>query len=96
MLHDRVMIRPGSAGERTTRAGILIPATAEVARRLVWGDVAGVGQHVRSVKVGDRVLFHPDDQLEAEVGGDVYLVLRERDLHAVAMQEATGGTGLYL
>lgn len=48
------------------------------------------------MKVGDRVLFHPDDQLEAEVGGDIYLVLRERDLHAVAMQEPTGGTGLYL
>jgi chaperonin GroES len=96
MLHDRVMIKPGSAGERTTRAGILIPATAEMAKRLVWGDVAGVGNHVRSVKTGDRVLFHPEDQYEVEVAGDTYLVLRERDLHAVATAAATGGTGLYL
>lgn len=96
MLHDRIMIRPGAEGERTTRAGILIPATAAVARRLVWGDVAGVGQHVRSVKNGDRVLYHPDDQFEVEVGGDTYLVLRERDLHAVATDGSTGGTGLYL
>lgn len=96
MLHDRVMIRPAGAGERTTRAGILIPATAEMARRLVWGEVAAVGAHVRAVKAGDRVLFHPDDQLEAEIGGEVYLVLRERDLHALASQESDAGTGLYL
>ena len=96
MLHDRVMIKPGSAGERTTRAGILIPATAEMAKRLVWGDVAGVGNHVRSVKTGDRVLFHPEDQYEVEVGGETYLVLRERDLQAVASERTRGGTGLYL
>ena len=96
MLHDRVMIRPGGAGERTTRGGILIPATAEVAKRLVWGEVAGVGQHVRSVKTGDRVLFHPEDQYEVEVGGETYLVLRERDLHAVGTDAPVGGAGLYL
>ena len=96
MLHDRIMIKPSSEGERTTRAGILIPATAEVAKRLVWGEVAGVGQHVRSVKTGDRVLFHPDDQFEFEVGGETFLLLRERDLHAVATPKPGGGTGLYL
>jgi chaperonin GroES len=97
MLHDRILIKvAGGAGERTTRAGILIPATAEVAKRLVWGEVAGVGQHVRSVKLGERVLFSPEDQYEVEVGGETYLVLRERDLQAVASERAGGGTGLYL
>jgi chaperonin GroES len=97
MLHDRILIKmSGGSGERTTRAGILIPATAEVAKRLVWGEVAGVGQHVRSVKLGERVLFSPEDQYEVEVGGETYLVLRERDLQAVASERARGGTGLYL
>ena len=97
MLHDRVMIKTvGGAGERTSRGGILIPATAEVAKRLVWGEVAGVGQHVRSVKLGDRVLFSPDDPYEVEVSGETYLVLRERDLHAVGTERGGGGTGLYL
>lgn len=97
MLHDRILIKMTSpGGERTTRAGILIPATAEVAKRLVWGEVAGVGQHVRSVKLGERVLFSPEDQYEVEVGGETYLVLRERDLQAVASERARGGTGLYL
>lgn len=97
MLHDRVLVRTtGGPGERTTKAGILIPATAEVAKRLVWGEVAGVGQHVRSVKRGERVLFNPEDQYEVELGAETFLVLRERDLNAVASERARGGTGLYL
>lgn len=96
MLHDKVLVKPSGAGERTTRAGILIPATAEVAKRLVWGEVSGAGQHVRSVKTGDVVLYSPDDQYEVEVAGETYLVLRERDLQAVANDRSGGGTGLYL
>jgi chaperonin GroES len=97
MLHDRVMVRVAQgAGERRSSAGIVIPATAQMAKRLVWGEVFGVGHHVRTVKVGNRVLFSPDDQFEFEVHGRVYLVVRERDLHAVAAEPSEDGTGLYL
>jgi chaperonin GroES len=96
MLHDRVMVKPDGGGERRSSAGIVIPATAEVAKRLVWGEVFGVGNHVRTVKVGDRVLFARDDQFEVDVHGVTYLVLRERELHAVATERTEHGTGLYL
>ena len=97
MLHDRVMVRvTDGTGERRSSAGIVIPATAEVATRLIWGEVFGVGQHVRTVKVGDRVLFGRDDQYEVEVQGTTYLVMRERELHAVATERTEHGTGLYL
>lgn len=97
MLHDRVMVQvERGAGERRSSAGIVIPATAQMAKRLVWGEVFGVGQHVRTVKVGDRVLFSPDDQFEFEVQGRTYLVVRERDLHAAASEPSEDGTGLYL
>jgi chaperonin GroES len=97
MLHDRVMVRVQSEdGERRSVGGIVIPATAQMAKRLSWGEVYGVGQHVRTVKVGDRVLFSPEDQYEVEVQGRAYLVVRERDLHAVASDRAEHGTGLYL
>lgn len=97
MLYDRVMVRISPEdGERRSSGGIVIPATAQMAKRLAWGDVFGVGTSVRHVKVGDRVLFNPDDQLEVEVHGTTYLVMRERDLHAVATELTEHGTGLYL
>ncbi|RCW47182.1 chaperonin GroES [Halopolyspora algeriensis] len=97
MLHDRVMVRVSEdSGERRSSGGIVIPATAQVAKRLVWGEVFGVGNHARSVQVGDRVLFNPEEQFEVEVQGQLYLVLRERDLHAVASERPEQGTGLYL
>ncbi len=97
MLHDRVMVRDAEGtGERRSSAGIVIPATATVARRLIWGEVFGVGNNVRSVKLGDRVLFARDDQYEVEVQGTTYLVMRERELHAVAAERIEHGTGLYL
>jgi chaperonin GroES len=97
MLHDRVMVLVrGEPGERRSSGGILIPATAQMAKRLVWGEVCGVGGHVRTVAVGDKVLFNPEDQYEVEVQGQTYLVMRERDLHAVANEQTEHGTGLYL
>lgn len=97
MLHDRVLVRePRGDGERRSSGGILIPATAQVAKRLIWAEVLAVGNHVRSVETGDRVLFSPDDRHEVEIAGDEYLLLRERDLHAVASERNDAHTGLYL
>ena len=98
MLHDRVLVRlDAEAGERKSSAGIVIPATAMMGRRLAWAVVAGVGQSVRTVEAGDRVLFDPEGKAEVEVRGETYTLLRERDLHAVASERVEdGATGLYL
>ena len=97
VLADRVLVQvPRSEGERTSRAGILIPATAQVARRLVWAEVVAVGPHVRSMHAGDQVLFSPEERYEVEVQGEDYLIMRERDIHAVASDRNDGSTGLYL
>lgn len=97
MLSDRVLVQmPIAEGERKSRSGILIPATAEVAKRLAWAEVMAIGPHVRMVKVGDRVLFNPEDHFEVEVKGEDFLILRERDIHAVASERMDGSTGLYL
>jgi len=88
--------QPQAEGERRSRAGILIPATAAVSRRLTWAEVVAVGPHVRSVKPGDNVLFNPEDRYEVEVKGEEYVMLRERDIHAVASERVNADTGLYL
>ncbi len=67
-----------------------------MARRLAWAEVVAAGPHVRSIKPGDQVLFNPEDRYEVEVQGEDYLILRERDIHAVASERVDDGTGLYL
>ena len=85
MLNDRLLVSlDGEAGERRSSAGIVIPATAVVGKRLTWGAVVAAGQHVRQVEVGDRVLFDPEDRAEVELAGATYVLLREKDVHAVA------------
>jgi chaperonin GroES len=98
MLHDRVLVSTDSEpGERRSSGGILIPATVAIGRRLAWGKVVAVGTNVRTVKPTDRVLFDPEDRAEVEVRGKDYVLLRERDLHAVASERLQDGkTGLYL
>lgn len=97
MLSDRLLVRIGrDDGERRSTGGILIPATAQMARRLIWAEVVALGPSVRSAEVGDRVLFSPDDRFEVEVQGEDLIMLRERDLHAVAAERIEASTGLYL
>jgi chaperonin GroES len=99
MLHDRVLVRTDvPEGERRSGGGILIPATAAVGRRLAWAEVVAVGQNVRTVTPGDRVLYDPEDRAEVEVRGVAYVLMRERDLHALAAERLEGedSTGLYL
>jgi chaperonin GroES len=97
MAADRLLVQPSDElGERKSRAGILIPATADVHRRLVWAEVVQVGPTVRNVEEGDQVLFAPDAGFEVEIRADEYLILRERDVHAIASERGTGQTGLYL
>ena len=98
MLNDRILVRMGGAeGERRSTGGILIPATAQMGKRLVWAAIVAVGPNVLSMEPGDQVLFNPEDRYEVEVRGDDYVILRERDVHAVAARRLEeGSTGLYL
>ena len=103
MLHDRVLVEVDrESGERRSSGGIVIPATAAMgARRLAWSRVVAVGPHARAVEKGDRVLFDPEDKSEVEVHGETFVVMRERDVHAVAADRLStdpdgDSTGLYL
>ena len=99
VLSDRVLLRvPEADGERRTKTGLLIPATAaSVSKRCIWAEVVAVGPHVRQIESGDRALIRPEAGLEVEIRGDEYLLVREREVHAVAAERVEGPqTGLYL
>ncbi len=98
MLSDRILVSiDDGEGERRSSGGILIPASAQIGKRLAWAEVMAAGPNVRTLEVGDQVLFNPEDRYEVEVRGLDYIILRERDIHAVASQRLEeGSTGLYL
>jgi chaperonin GroES len=97
MLSDRILVRSEGEGERSSTGGILIPATVQTSKRLAWAEVVAAGPNVRSMEVGDKVLFNPEDRYEVEVRGEDFVILRERDVHAVASERLEeGSTGLYL
>jgi chaperonin GroES len=94
---DRVLVAPPSDAERRSKGGILIPATAQsVDKKGIWGETIGVGPHVRNVAISDEVLYLPEDAIEVDVQGETYLIVRERDVHAVASTRRDNATGLYL
>lgn len=85
---DRIVLSLSEDGERKSRGGLLIPATATPApKRCIWAEVTMVGPDVRSAKVGDRILFLPQAGLEVEIEGEDYVLIRERDVQAVATPE---------
>ena len=98
MLNDRILVKLDAADEeRRSAGGILIPATAQIGKRLSWAEVRAAGPNVRAVQEGDHVLFNPEDVYEVEVRAETFIILRERDIHAVAAERLEEGhTGLYL
>jgi chaperonin GroES len=95
---DRILCSAAGGGEKRSRSGILIPATAESRdRHGLWAEVVEVGPLVRTTSPGDRVLFLPEAAVQVDIHGEKYAIVRERDVHAIASAErAAGSTGLYL
>ena len=56
MLNDRILVHTSSEGERRSTGGIVIPATAQVGKRLAWAEAVAAGPNVRSIEPGDHVL----------------------------------------
>ena len=98
MLNDRLLVKLDTADEeRRSSGGILNPATAQLGKRLTWAEVRAAGPNVRSVQEGAHVLFNPEDVYEVEVRAETFIILRERDIHAVAAERLEEAhPGLYL
>jgi HEAT repeat protein len=100
---SRPLVRMGAA---EALASIPDPRSGDALARLLGGDpvdevrwaaAVAIGPLVRAVEVGDQVLFEPEERAEVELRGLAYVLLRERDIHAVAAARvAEAATGLYL
>ncbi len=97
MTNDRILVQQPGSEERKSKTGLLIPATAaNEGKRCAWAEVVAVGPSVRTIEPGDYVLVSLEAGFEAQIRGEDYLLLREREVHAVASEKQDSGTGLYL
>lgn len=78
-LDDYVVIEP-SDEETETRAGLIIPASAEAGCRS--GIVTAIGTDSGGVDPGDKVLFPKDAGFDVRLGGSAVKVVRRGELIA--------------
>jgi chaperonin GroES len=83
-LHDRVIVRPAKAEEKTA-GGIIIPDTAKEKPQRGTVVAAGPGKKDEpvTVKAGDLVLYGKYAGTELQINGEDLLILRESDILAV-------------
>ncbi|MBZ5855759.1 co-chaperone GroES [Flavihumibacter profundi] len=83
-LHDRVVVKPAPAEEKTA-GGIIIPDTAK--EKPQRGTVVAAGHGKKDeplvVKVGDTVLYGKYAGTELQLEGADYLIMRESDILAI-------------
>lgn len=83
-LHDRVVVKPAPAEEKTA-GGIIIPDTAKEKPQRGTVVAAGPGKKDEPtlVKVGDVVLYGKYAGTELQLDGGDYLIMRESDILAI-------------
>jgi len=83
-LHDRVIVKPAPAEEKTA-GGIIIPDTAKEKpqRGVVIAAGPGKKDEPMSVKAGDTVLYGKYAGIEIQIDSDDLLIMRESDILAI-------------
>lgn len=88
-LHDRVIVKP-SAAEEKTAGGLIIPDTAQ--EKPQRGEIVAIGEgkvsddgkkNPLTVKVGDTVLYGKYSGTEIQIDSTDYLIMRESDIFAI-------------
>ena len=83
-LHDRVIVKPAAAEEKTA-GGIIIPDTAKEKPQRGTVLAAGPGKKDEpvTVKAGDTVLYGKYSGTEFKYEGKDYLIMREDEIYAI-------------
>lgn len=88
-LHDRILVKPSEAEEKTA-SGIIIPDTAK--EKPMKGEIIAIGKGKQTdegklipleVKVGDKVLYGKYSGTEITIENNEYLIMRESDVYAI-------------
>jgi len=79
-LDDRIVVR-SSEPEETTVSGLVIPDTAK--EKPQSGKVEAIGDEVKSLKVGDKILFDRYSGSKINIDNVEYLIVKEEDVLGV-------------
>ena len=80
-LGERVLIKQ-TKQEETTKSGIVLPDTASKEKPII-GEVTAVGDAIKEIKIGDKVIYEKYAGTEVKDNDDVYLLLEEKNVLAV-------------
>lgn len=76
-LGDRVVAVREQAAEKTA-GGLYLPDNAK--EKPVLAKVVATGKDVKTIKVGDRILYKEYSTTELSIDGTEYLIVREEDV----------------
>ena len=80
-LGERVLIKQTKQGE-TTKSGIVLPDTASKEKPII-GEVTAIGEAIKEIKIGDKVIYEKYAGTEVKDNDDVYLLLEVKNVLAV-------------
>ncbi|MCP1223312.1 co-chaperone GroES [Sebaldella sp. S0638] len=80
-LGERVLIKQ-TKQEEITKSGIVLPDTASKEKPII-GEVTAVGDAIKEIKIGDKVIYEKYAGTEVKDNDDVYLLLEEKNVLAV-------------
>ncbi len=78
-LNDNVVAQVEEA-EKKTASGLYLPDKAAEKPRVA--KVLATGKEVKSLKVGDRIVYKSYSETEVKIGSDEYVIVKEKDILA--------------
>ena len=80
-LGERVLIKQ-TKQEEVTKSGIVLPDTASKEKPII-GEVTAIGEAIKEIKIGDKVIYEKYAGTEVKDNDDVYLLLEVKNVLAV-------------
>ena len=80
-LGERVLIKQ-TKQEETTKSGIVLPDSASKEKPII-GEVTAIGEAIKEIKIGDKVIYEKYAGTEVKDNDDVYLLLEVKNVLAV-------------
>ena len=80
-LGERVLIKQ-TKQEEVTKSGIVLPDTVSKEKPII-GEVSAIGESIKEIKVGDKVIYEKYAGTEVKDNDETYLLLEEKNVLAI-------------